>query len=442
MRCSVLRVFAVIAAMILTAGPAASAQVADTLIPPPRWPVEQETDSGTLVIYTPQVERFANNQLTGRTAFSFTREGSTTPQFGTFWFTSRVDVDRDANLVTLRDLSITRVRFPNVTTEQQVNLERLVRARIEENEVSASLDRIVSLVAAADAERATASDIQSVPPRIIVTPEPSVLVMYDGDPVFRPVAETPYQRVVNTAMMVVKDTASGLLYLTGANFWYSARSAMGPWDPADSVPDSLRAMVPDTMDFDVPDGPPPRIYTAKEPTELIVTDGPLRMELVQGSTTLQFGANTESDILKEQGVYYVLLSGRWYASNEMTGPWEHVRPDSLPRSFATIYPNSAVGDVLTFVPGTPQADEALADALIPQTTAIQRSSATFTAMYEGEPDFDTIPGMGGQVSWAYNSESPVMKIGDRYYACHEAVWFVSASATGPWVVSDSVPQVV
>jgi len=94
------------------------------------------------------------------------------------------------------------------------------------------------------------------------------------------------------------------------------------------------------------------------------------------------------------------------------------------------------------VPGTPQADEALADALIPQTTAINRSTATFTAAYEGEPDFDTIPGMGGQVSWAYNSESPVMKIGDRYYACHEAVWFVSASATGPWTVSDSVPQIV
>ena len=442
-----LRLLAFAVLLTLGTGSAAFAQVQDTLgAPPPRWPVELETDSGALVIYSPQLERFANNQLTGRAAFSVSRLDSagnaTQPRFGTFWFTSRVDVDRDANLVIMRDLSITRVRFPNVTVEQQRSLEALVRARLEENEVSASLDRIVALVAAAETEQSTASDLGTEPPRIIVTPEKSVLVLYDGDPIYRPVPDTRYQRIVNTAMLVVKDTASGLHYLTGNNLWYSARSPMGPWDPADRVPDSLRTLVPDTLDFDVPDGPPPRIYTAKEPTELIVTDGPLSLQAVQGAAGVQAAVNTESDILKYDGVFYVLLSGRWYAATDMTGPWEHVRPDSLPRAFAQIVPNSVGGDVLAFVPGTPQADEAMADAMIPQTTAIQRSTATFTAGYDGEPDFDTIPGTNGRVSWAYNSDTPILRVGDRYYACSEAVWFVAAGPNGPWVVSDSVPQAV
>ncbi len=425
------------AAAAALAFPAAAQEAGDSLIP--RWPVEFETDSGVLVVYLPQIETFANNQLTARAAFSYAK-GEAAPRFGTFWFTARVDVDRDANLVTARSITVTRVRFPDITAQQQEQFEAFVKSRLEEQELSASLDRIVALVAATDLERSTAEGIRTEPPRIVVMSQPAVLLLFDGDPIYRQMSDAPYQRVVNTAMAVARDTATGIVYLAGGGWWYQARNPMGPWDVADSVPASLRALVPDTMDFDTPDGPPPRIVTAKEPTELIVTDGPMQLQPVQGATGLRYAANTESDILKDATHFYVLLSGRWYRATEMAGPWQHVRPDSLPRSFASIYPTSAAADVLAFVPGTPQADEAVADAMIPQTTAIRRDAATLTVAYDGEPDFEAIPGT--QIEWAYNTETPVMRIGGLYYACDNAVWFVSRSATGPWAVSDSVPQAV
>ena len=327
--------------------PAAAQESADSVLP--RWPVEFEADSGTLVIYLPQIETFANNQLTARAAFSYAK-GEAAPRFGTFWFTAPVDVDRDANLVTARSITVTRVRFPGVTVQAQEQFEAFVRARLEESELSTSLDRLVALVAATELEKSTAEGIRTDPPHVVVISQPAVLLLFDGDPILRQITGTPYQRIVNTAMAVAKDTATGLYFLAGGGWWFQARNPMGPWDVADSVPDSLRAMVPDTVDFDTPDGPPPRIVTAKTPTELIVTNGPIQLQAVQGATGLRYVANSESDILKDASSYYVLLSGRWYKAPEMAGPWQHVRPDSLPPAFARIYPNSAVGEVLALCP--------------------------------------------------------------------------------------------
>jgi len=34
----------------------------------------------------------------------------------------------------------------------------------------------------------------------------------------------------------------------------------------------------------------------------------------------------------------------------------------------------------------------------------------------------------------------VIKLGDRYYCCHQAVWYVADTPTGPWQVADKVPD--
>ena len=49
---------------------------------------------------------------------------------------------------------------------------------------------------------------------------------------------------------------------------------------------------------------------------------------------------------------------------------------------------------------------------------------------------------GTSVAYATNTDTQVLRINDMYYACDQAVWFVSKSAKGPWVVSDSVPKAV
>lgn len=43
------------------------------------------------------------------------------------------------------------------------------------------------------------------------------------------------------------------------------------------------------------------------------------------------------------------------------------------------------------------------------------------------------------MSYAVNSSTPVIFLGDRYYDCDQGVWFEGMSAEGPWSVSTSVP---
>jgi hypothetical protein len=137
------------------------------------------------------------------------------------------------------------------------------------------------------------------------------------------------------------------------------------------------------------------------------------------------------------GDVFVLISGRWYRAKTLAGPWTVVRPDQLPATFQDIPPASAIGGVRVSVAGTPEAEDAALDAAVPQTAAIERGQAKLEVRYDGEPQFKPIPGTG--VERALNTSSQVLRINGSYYACDDAVWFVSAQATGPWAVADSVP---
>jgi hypothetical protein len=43
------------------------------------------------------------------------------------------------------------------------------------------------------------------------------------------------------------------------------------------------------------------------------------------------------------------------------------------------------------------------------------------------------------MNFAANTATPVIRLGQAYYASDEAVWFVSSSATGGWRVATQVP---
>ena len=66
----------------------------------------------------------------------------------------------------------------------------------------------------------------------------------------------------------------------------------------------------------------PTIYTTQDPAELIVFRG--QPDFVPLSATqLLWAANTTSDVFIDtaSSQYYVLLSGRWFRSGALTGPW-------------------------------------------------------------------------------------------------------------------------
>ena len=46
---------------------------------------------------------------------------------------------------------------------------------------------------------------------------------------------------------------------------------------------------------------------------------------------------------------------------------------------------------------------------------------------------------GTPLAYAGNSPYDVLKVGELYYLCFQAVWFVAKSPEGPWELADKVP---
>jgi hypothetical protein len=179
------------------------------------------------------------------------------------------------------------------------------------------------------------------------------------------------------------------------------------------------------------------VYISTTPAKLIQTKGDPQYSPIP-KTQLVWVTNTDSDVflnVKTQD-RYVVISGRWYQSKSYTGPWMWVQNGKLPNDFLKIPPDHPKGHVLASIPGTIQAKEAAIANQIPQTASVKRSEAKLTVRYDGPPQFKPIEGT--TMEYAINTSSEVIHAG-RYYAVEKAVWFVSDSPTGPWVVADSVP---
>ena len=420
------------------------------------WPREIPVDGGLVVVYQPQTDTFEGNKLSGRVAVSVTPTDRE-PVFGTVWFEARLVTDRDGRIAVIDDLDVTRVGFPGADEEHQESLAKLLEREIPAWKLDISLDRLLTDLELAETRRKAAEGLNMEPPIIVFSMEPAILVTIDGEPRMQQVEGSEHMRILNTAFTIIFERESRTYYLgAGEDQWYAAPEYEGPWALTDQVPADVAALAPEPLPEDelpadeLPEGaeaeeeeepgPPPAIVVATEPTELIVIEGEPEYTPISG-TDLMYVSNSESDVLLdlESARYLIILSGRWFTSESFDGPWVNVPADQLPDSFAAIPLDSEMGHILVSVPGTEQANEAVMDNQIPQTSAIKRD-ATIDVEYDGDPQFEPIEGTS--MSYAANTAEQIIKVDDEYYACHEAVWYVADSAEGPWTVADEVPEQV
>ncbi len=183
----------------------------------------------------------------------------------------------------------------------------------------------------------------------------------------------------------------------------------------------------------------PKIIVATEPTELVTTDGEITFAPIS-NTDLLYVENTDSELFLDidSQEYFILISGRWYQSLSLNGPWSYVASDQLPETFKNIPPDSPKGGVLSSVAGTEQANDAVLDSYIPETSAIDRDDKSLEVTYDGDPQWEYIEDT--DMHYATNTASSVIKYENAYYCCEEAVWYQASSATGPWVVCVDVPD--
>ena len=403
-----------------------------------RWPRVITVSNAVITIFQPQVESLKGNKLSSRAAVSIKRNNREDVDYCAIWTTATLDVNKDTRIVKMRDLEITKVAYPDTSEKVKESLGGIIRKNILRADFSISLDRLMTMMEAADERKEQYAEFDNSPPELFFTTEPSVLVYIDGDPVVRDINDVLAQ-VMNTNYLILKDKKSGKYYLQCAGRWFTAGDITGKWSVAGSVPADVKAMG-GQENGTVESGLIPKIYIATKPAELIQSDGPPELGYIPG-TKLSYLKNSDNDLFRDESnsKLYLLVSGRWFTADTKEGPWKYIPSDQLPDDFRRIPESSPKGNVLASIAGTEEAKDAVMESYIPQTATVKRGSVTLDIKYDGTPEFKKIDGTS--MAYAVNTASQVIKLNDKYYACVNAVWYVSETPDAEdWTVCVDVPE--
>ncbi len=416
------------------------------------WPRTIQTGADTLLIYQPQVEKWEDNLIHLYSAVELKSGKDSVTKYGVVRFNARAEVDKINRLVTLDMVQITKLTFP-AAADREGELTALLQKKVPGITRTISLDRLQAALEAAG-EEIRGVEVKNDPPKVIIADKPSLLVLIDGTPQLREIQGTKLQRVINTRAVLLLDDKN--TYYLRVQDWWLKTEDLDLWSYAEKLPDDMnkaeeyvvKQAASQTPQDDQVSKPSslkeagkkaeiPVVYVEFGPAELLETKGEPQYKPVPG-TGLEYAENTNGNVFRLSGRYYILISGRWFGAASLQGPWTFVPGGDLPTDFAKIPLKDPKSTVLASVPGTPQAHEALIANSIPQTASINRSEAELNVKYDGEAVFAPI--QGTSMSYAQNTSSPVIKVSDNNYYCVEAgVWFKALAPQGPWRVADSVP---
>ena len=455
------------AALAFAVTSAARAQATDEL----SWPRTLTAADGMQVtLYQPQVDSWNYYVILDyHLAVEFRLPGASSSVPAALFMTAETSTDLGAQTVAVYNQKIVRMNFPGLDPATAQQYQGIMQTLIPTGTMNVSLPHIQSYVKAADPSAATAgppppaagpaprtgpglppSLAQPAPP-IYYSQSPAILVMFQGKPAFAPVTQgSKLFFSVNTNWAVFQDKNTGTYYLQDQASWLQAQNVNGPWRAAGQLPSSLKSLPQNDEWADVTKNIPgmswapsqvPTVFVSQKPAELILLEGPAQLEGIPG-TALSWVTNTESDLFfySPTSQWYYLVSGRWFSASSLAnGPWTYATT-SLPADFSNIPADSPRAAVLSSVPGTPQANEAVAQAQMPHKADVDIATTTVNVTYGGPPQFSPITGTSMQ--YATNTSYEVIQADGNYYVCSNGVWFVSSSPNGPFAVATMVPQVI
>ncbi len=427
-----------------------SSFIASAETPDPGWPRVFKQDKKQLTVYQPQVDYWNGyTNLHFRCAIAV-KGVLKQEKFGVAEIDAVTVTDHNARIVALvpiqRDL-----RFANVPDSEAAKLRQAVdQLHPPGRAITLSLDRVIAYLNPATQPVQQPVEVNLDPPKIFSSTTPAILVMFMGEPQFKPVEtnRTDLLFALNTNWDVLYDSASGQYYLLNGEGWLTTTDVLkGPWVPTRSVPPSFYSL-PNTENWTearsrLPGKPikvAPTVFATTEPAEMILTEGPPSYMPVRGTRLLRVN-NTGSVLFLHSGdgKMYFLVAGRWFRGESLFGPWSGASKD-LPIDFAAIPDSDPAAYVKASVPGTRDAADAVLLASIPQTTQVQMGPVTETVIYSGTPQFAPITST--TIQYAVNTPNQVFLVNNGYYWCSGGMWFTSLSATGPWTYCTSVPSVI
>jgi hypothetical protein len=429
---------------ILVSGGRASGQ---TAAPEAAWPHAMTVGGANVVVYQPQAIDWPDHKvLTTREAIAITRPGEKTPILGTTEISFSTQTDAAIGNVILSDPELKASHFPALDTQQAARIEQQIKAALPDIHARPVPLQSVLLSLNEHVQPDNVA-INNDPPAIFYSAKPASLVVFDGEPILAPIGRTGLSSAVNTNWDVFTNGRGWYLLNNGS--WMMASAYSGPYQPVSRLPPAFAAIPADANFSEVrkaippkpaKPGPVPVVYVSTKPADIIVTDGPPQFAPVKG-TGLQSVKNTNGVLFFEpsSGRFFVLISGRWFASRGFDGPWTFASND-LPPDFALIPPEDPQAKVLASVPGTSQAQLALLQAQVPRQATLKKDAAKLAVVYAGPPQFKPIPGT--PMTYAVSTSFQVIGTGGRFYVCYQGAWFEGPTPNGPWVLAASVPQVI
>jgi hypothetical protein len=413
----------------------------------PGWPRQVTSAGNTIVYYQPQVDSWqAFTQLKARMAVSVTPSGGT-QAIGVVDIHAHTGVDSDTQMVAIDNLIVTKGYFPSLDPATAAKMTNLVRSLLPHS-TGMSLHRLV----AATPKPATAPpgvQLNNTPPWIQVSYQPAILLSVQGVPAYAAIPDSKLEYVINTNWSLFRYKKNDYYLLVGSQ-WMTAPQLDGPWKQTSKLPKDmeklpqspqwagLKNFIPPSS---TPDPVVPTVFYSTVPAEVVLFDGqPVYSAIIPG-TQLLYATNTPSNVFVyslTEAVYY-LTAGRWFTANSLQGPWTYASM-SLPPDFANIPESSPAARVLSSVPGTEEAKDAVLLAQVPTTIVVNPNAAAakVKVSYDGAPQFSPITGTS--LAYATNTPQKVIGVGDLYYLCQQGLWFVSVSPTGPWQTAQFVPQ--
>ena len=345
---------AVAAALVLVLSPslpraAEAAQPAATAAigKEPRWPVTVQSGAATLTVHPPQLDTWDGHTLAARLAVgASTSKDSSQTTYGVVEIAARTLTDKGTRVVTIDQARVTRTDFPGASAADAKRWSEAIARDLNGKSRTIALDRLEAQLEITETVRGTrAEPLRNTPPAFVFSTVPALLVHIDREPAYRRMSGTPFERVINTRPLLLRD-AQGTHYLKIFDGWMRAPALTGPWTVLDKATYDLDRAYRQASDArlidpltgkSASDGPAPSltktvpgIYVATVPTELIVTEGEWRLTAVPG-TQLSYVENTTGRVFRTADTIYVLASGRWFAAATEAGPWQYVAANALAR---------------------------------------------------------------------------------------------------------------
>ena len=176
-------------------------------------------------------------------------------------------------------------------------------------------------------------------PDIVVSSEPTELVVTDGEPTWTAIPGTELEYVENTSGNIFRQASGSPCYVLLSGRWFTGESLAGPWSfvsqeeltsdfhqiPDDSPKENVKASVAGTAQAKeavIANSVPQTSEIDRQGAEFKPTiDGEPQWKSIEG-TSLDYVENSPTPIIRvAPDQFYAVLNGVWFVAPVVTGPW-------------------------------------------------------------------------------------------------------------------------